>query len=562
MELLGVFLFISLWLSLVGLIQYAEKKGIMRLLKQLESPDQGQRTRALDELIRMGPSRMKTFIKALRHKNPVVRKGLVKVLGKSGDFRVIEPLIKAARDKHKPVRYEAITALGRTGDLNAAEFLVRILENKNQDPGMRWRAASALGEINQILAVGPLLNVLEEQDGTIRKKAIEALGKIGDQQAIKPLVKMLEDEASDVKSLVAEALEKLSWKPETEQERIAYYLARGHWDSLILSGSSAIESLITALEDESINTRVNAMITLGRIGAARAIEPLIKILKQKILKDEDVTLRETAAIALGDIANARAVEPLIETLKDKRANIRMAAVTALGKIGDPRSLEALIQVVGGKNPAMFGDRNPEVQKKAVEALRKIEDPRVKTTLIYALEDDDAIVRLQAAEVLDGIGWTPEKEIETISYFIARGDWEALIPFGGQAVTPLSMRANDKVRNVREHIANTLAKILVSIKIVVFGDLHVKDARKDITLCNPNVNELTVLMQELEHIVLHTPTYEFHQVERFMTYAVNYIGQEYLKKHVVVHIYGDPDKLHPNLRNSFENLCKRVVVHKA
>jgi hypothetical protein len=30
---------------------------------------------------------------------------------------------------------------------------------------------------------------------------------------------------------------------------------------------------------------------------------------------------------------------------------------------------------------------------------------------------------------------------------------------------------------------------------------------------------------------------------------------------VVHIYGDPDKLHPNLRNSFENLCKRVVVHK-
>jgi HEAT repeat protein len=559
MELLGIFLFISLWLSFVGLIQYAEKKGLMRLLKQLESPDQGQRIRALDELIRMGPSRMKTFIKALQHKSPVVRKGIVKVLGKSGDLRVIEPLIKAARDKHKPVRYEAITALGRTGDLNAAEFLIRILENKNQDPGMRWRAASALGETNQLLAVGPLLNALEEQDGTIRKKAIEALGKIKDQQAIGPLVKMLEDGSSEIRSLAAEALDKLSWKPETEQERIAYYMARGNWDSLILSGSSAIESLITALEDESINTRVNAMTTLGKIGDVRAIEPLINILKDKILKDEDVTLRETAAIALGDIANARAVEPLIETLKDKRANIRMAAVTALGKIGDPRSLEALIQVVGGKNPAMFGDRNPEVQKNAVEALRKIEDPRVKTTLIYALEDDDAIVRLQAAEVLDKIGWTPEKETETISYHIARGDWEALIPFGGQAVTPLIKIANDKDRNIREHVADTLTKILACIKITVFGDLHVKDARQDITLCNPNVAELTVRMQELEHIVLHTPTYDFHQVERFMTYAVNYIGQEYLKKHVVVHIYGDPDKLHPNLRNSFENLCKQVVM---
>jgi hypothetical protein len=224
-------------------------------------------------------------------------------------------------------------------------------------------------------------------------------------------------------------------------------------------------------------------------------------------------------------------------------------------------LEALIQVVGGKNPAVFGDRNPEVQKKAVEALGKIEDPRVKTALIHALGDDDAIVRLQAAEVLDEIGWTPEKETQKLSYFIARGDWEALIPFGGQAVIPLSKRTNDKDRNVREHVADTLAKLLACIKITVFGNLHVKDARKDITVCNPNVSELTVPMQELEYIVLHTATYDFHLVERFMTYAVNYIGQEYLKKHVVVHIYSDPDKLHPNLRNSFENLCKRVVVHK-
>jgi hypothetical protein len=89
---------------------------------------------------------------------------------------------------------------------------------------------------------------------------------------------------------------------------------------------------------------------------------------------------------------------------------------------------------------------------------------------------------------------------------------------------------------------------------------VKEAREDITVCNPNVNELSVPIQELEYIGLHTPTCDFHQIERFMTYAVNSIGQEYLKNHVIMHIYGNPDKRHPNLRNSFENLCKQVEVH--
>jgi len=561
MEILGLVAFVSVWSLFFGLIYYIEKKNVMRLLKQLESHDQGQKARALDELIRRSSTRMKTFINALRDKNPVIRKGAVRALGEIGDSIAVEPLIKAVKDQNKTVRHEAITALGSIGDLKSAEFLVKVLENKNQEQGIRWRAATALGETNWIFSVRPLLNALDDQEVTIRKRAVEALGKIRNNQAEGPLVKMLDDKAPDVRTLAAEALDNIHWKPKTEQERIAYYIARGYWDSLILSDVSAIESLIAALENESINTRVNAMITLGKIGDARAIEPLIKILKDKILKDEDVTLRETAAMALGEIGNVRAVEPLIEVLDDANANVRIAAITALGKIGGTRAIEVFMRVLGYKAPNLYGDRNPEVRKEAAKMLGEIDDARVVEVLMHVFEeDDDADVRLQAAEVSDKMGWTPEKETEKISYHIARGDWEALIPFGGQAVTPLSKIAKDKDRNVREHAAETLAEILVSIKITVFGDLHVKDSRKDITLCNPNVAELTVPMQELEHIVVHTRTYDFHQLERFITYAVDYIGQEYIKKHVIVHIYGDPNKLHPNLRNTLTNLCKRVEVH--
>jgi hypothetical protein len=102
--------------------------------------------------------------------------------------------------------------------------------------------------------------------------------------------------------------------------------------------------------------------------------------------------------------------------------------------------------------------------------------------------------------------------------------------------------------------------LGTVKIVLFGDLNVKSAHRRITLKNPNVGHLTVPMQALQHLVIHIPTHDFHCVERFLTYAINHIGQAHLKKHVEVHIYGDPTQLHTNLRNILKNLCKEMKEH--
>jgi hypothetical protein len=43
-------------------------------------------------------------------------------------------------------------------------------------------------------------------------------------------------------------------------------------------------------------------------------------------------------------------------------------------------------------------------------------------------------------------------------------------------------------------------------------------------------------------------------------SVRYIGKKRLKKHVVGHLYGVPEHLHPNLLNNFINLCKNVYIH--
>jgi hypothetical protein len=201
-----------------------------------------------------------------------------------------------------------------------------------------------------------------------------------------------------------------------------------------------------------------------------------------------------------------------------------------------------------------------VQRAAALALKRMPGERVTATLVHALEDDDAIVRYEAAEVLVQRGWAPENTEDTIRATIAREDWESLRTFGAEALPFLIVRSTDKDRNVRENVVALLTKLLSSVKIVVFGTLQVKASRKRVTFKNPDVEALTLPMERLEHLVVHIPTYDFHALERFLTYAINHIGQQYLRQHVVVHLYGEPTDLHTNLRNTLNNLCKEVKEH--
>jgi hypothetical protein len=81
------------------------------------------------------------------------------------------------------------------------------------------------------------------------------------------------------------------------------------------------------------------------------------------------------------------------------------------------------------------------------------------------------------------------------------------------------------------------------------------------LHNPDVVSLTTPFFHLKHLHIHIGSYDFYQLERFLTYAVNYIGEDYLEEHVEAHLYGNPEKLDTNLRNNLMNLCKEVHEHR-
>lgn len=112
------------------------------------------------------------------------------------------------------------------------------------------------------------------------------------------------------------------------------------------------------------------------------------------LKDEDWAVREEAAMILGSLRDARAVIPLVSMLRDGDRSVREAAKGALAAIGEP-SVPAL--------GLCLSDPQLEVQEAASSILASIADERVLAPLIDSLGNRDWIVRMHAAKALGRIG---------------------------------------------------------------------------------------------------------------------------------------------------------------
>ena len=97
-----------------------------------------------------------------------------------------------------------------------------------------------------------------------------------------------------------------------------------------------------------------------------------------------------------------------------------------------------------------------------------------------------------------------------------------------------------------------------VERIVFGSRATPDHIEPTTLHDPELQDFRLPLPHLKRILIHADTYDFHLVERFVTYAVNYIGQAALKQ-VEVEVAGDPTQLHPNLRNTLAQLCNTITI---
>jgi hypothetical protein len=123
------------------------------------------------------------LISALKDENPDLRWRAATVLGDIGDAKAVEPLVKALEDNYEPARFAAEEALARIGD-KAVEPLIDAL--KNAHPFVRGGAAKVLGTIASAKAIGPL-TVISKNDGfpVVRGFAKDALKSITTKQKLK-----------------------------------------------------------------------------------------------------------------------------------------------------------------------------------------------------------------------------------------------------------------------------------------------------------------------------------------------------------------------------------------
>lgn len=248
------------------------------------------------------------LIAALEHEDKGVRSEAARSLGRIGNARAVEPLVKALRDQVEPVRDSAVESLGRIGE-PAVEVLARTLSGESYDM-VRWQLVRALGETRNPKALEPLIDALKDTDETVRRLAIEALAKIGE-AAIGPLIHSLRDRGErDIKYGAAVALGKIG-------------------------NARAVEPLVEALRNEGPAVRQGAIFGLVDIGKP-AVESVMRLYNQT-LKEDDTGARMGAVIVLANIADARALDVLTQAKGDKDSFVRGKAEWGLKRIGSGKS---------------------------------------------------------------------------------------------------------------------------------------------------------------------------------------------------------------------------------
>lgn len=161
-------------------------------------------------------------------------------------------------------------------------------------------------------------------------------------------------------------------------------------EALRVIGAPAVEAVGTCLTEADLSVQESASAILATIADRRVLTPLLQA-----LSSNDWIVRMHAAKALGKVQSADAVEPLIPLLQDKVKAVREEAVTALAAIGDA-AIPALLKALQHEDWL--------VRLHAVESLGKAKSkPAVEPLLSVLFNDRDLAVREDAVRALGEIG---------------------------------------------------------------------------------------------------------------------------------------------------------------
>ncbi len=131
------------------------------------------------------------FVKALSHKNPIVRSGAVKSLGRINDPTVETYLLELLeREEDRNVICEALTALGRISEPSRIPTVARYLQHT--DLRVQANAIEAMMNIGSVEIIPHIEPFLNSSDNRVKANASVALWRSGDLLVVDELEGMLD----------------------------------------------------------------------------------------------------------------------------------------------------------------------------------------------------------------------------------------------------------------------------------------------------------------------------------------------------------------------------------
>lgn len=161
---------------------------------------------------------------------------------------------------------------------------------------------------------------------------------------------------------------------------------------LVILGVSVMERLISVLQTGSIRQRANAVLVLGKIGDAKAIDSLCAL-----SVDPSLAVRVNCASALGLIDKPRVVSFLIDWLGwEEEAVVQSMIVKSLADKQDKRSIISLVS-------ALKQAESSYVRYMIIRALGNLGDPIAIESILPFVDDEDHHVRHDAKVALEKLG---------------------------------------------------------------------------------------------------------------------------------------------------------------
>ncbi len=393
-------------------------RGIDEYVRQSRHVDVDVRVYGVEKLGESGQvDAVPHLIRALEDEKARVRLAAIDALGQIGDSTAVDALVAVVQEEVPVLRLAAIDALGQIGDSTAVDVLC--LQTQSKISQVRWVSAVALGHIGSPRAIGPLANLLGDEE--VRQTVLFALAQIDKNWRARPEVEvavggfrrdlMQDDVLGDKQAIVRfRALEGLNavvpdWREEDWTEEVVM-----HWCRQVTAGNDderkvaahflgdlkdqrAVQALLVAVEDRNLDVRRQAIQSLGKMKDMRAAGVL-----RRVVVGEDRFVRAAAARALGVLRDTSAVDMLISVVDREmhlegrsREELMRSIARALGALNDRRGIDALIR--------LLGHPGEHVRSYAAHSLGHIGDPRAADALAQALNDGSVFVRWSAAWAL-------------------------------------------------------------------------------------------------------------------------------------------------------------------